>query len=278
MINKYGKESDPIFLLDEKIDVDVNNCNESSSNNAYTLLAAEEKNRFNPNYVIKKIRQQQYNLEVLDFRSPMFDSKLALEETTSSLSNFSNISYYKQETLDNLSKCRYMLSKFHCDYATEVLKRRASLKKEIGSTTRKPDAMKKQIQNVVRLHPPVTVFNKIVDAWSGPLRMLKECLINRRRIGVMIRRVNSVRGTCVGVLKAVDRHLNICLFDVTETYIPLSVQKTRHKKERKKNIKTPTTFSVFGTIQSPLTDPSLVKRHLHQILIRGDNVVMVYRA
>ncbi|CAM9136525.1 unnamed protein product [Phaeothamnion confervicola] len=54
---------------------------------------------------------------------------------------------------------------------------------------------------------------------TGPYSLLTKSLEERHRVRVMIRRVNSVRGTCEGLLLAFDKHMNMVLLDVTERYI-----------------------------------------------------------
>ena len=80
--------------------------------------------------------------------------------------------------------------------------------------------------------------------------MLWRALRDRATVRVTLRRVNSIRGVCVGLLKAFDRHMNLVLVDAAETYTP--PRRT-------------------GTAK-PVT------RRLKQVLIRGDNVVLVCRA
>lgn len=75
---------------------------------------------------------------------------------------------------------------------------------------------------------------------------------------MIIRRVNSIRGMCRGFLKAVDKHMNLCLLDVYESILP----------------------------QDSTTCPSLSVEYIEknametkyskQMLIRGDNVAMIY--
>ena len=87
----------------------------------------------------------------------------------------------------------------------------------------------------------------------------------------MIRRVNSVRGTCVGTVVAVDRHCNLVLSAVTESYVPLAIANGRRAAERKevaRDNKSVTTsgyarYSVIAPSQltsNPYLDPYLVTR------------------
>ncbi|CAM9872686.1 unnamed protein product, partial [Ectocarpus sp. 8 AP-2014] len=55
-------------------------------------------------------------------------------------------------------------------------------------------------------------------AGSGPYSLLYRLHEENRRASVMIRRVNSIRGTCTGLVRAFDRHMNLLLVDVRENY------------------------------------------------------------
>ncbi|CAM9098301.1 unnamed protein product, partial [Ectocarpus sp. 4 AP-2014] len=55
-------------------------------------------------------------------------------------------------------------------------------------------------------------------AGSGPYSLLYRLHEENRRASVMIRRVNSIRGTCTGLIRAFDRHMNLLLVDVRENY------------------------------------------------------------
>eukprot|EP00752_Nemacystus_decipiens_P014591 g12993.t2 len=53
---------------------------------------------------------------------------------------------------------------------------------------------------------------------KGPYSLLYRLHEDKRRASVMIRRVNSIRGTCTGLIRAFDRHMNLLLVDVREDY------------------------------------------------------------
>jgi small nuclear ribonucleoprotein (snRNP)-like protein len=56
---------------------------------------------------------------------------------------------------------------------------------------------------------------------DGPFRVLRRCFLERLRVLVVVRRINSVRGTCSGFLKAFDKHMNLVLLDATQEFVPL---------------------------------------------------------
>ncbi|CAM9323696.1 unnamed protein product, partial [Discosporangium mesarthrocarpum] len=55
----------------------------------------------------------------------------------------------------------------------------------------------------------------------GPYSLLHRLHKEKRYSSVMVRRVNSIRGTCTGLIRAFDKHMNILLADVTEVYTTL---------------------------------------------------------
>ncbi len=96
--------------------------------------------------------------------------------------------------------------------------------------------------------------------------VLRRCFLEKRRIVVMIRRVNSIRGTCSGFLKAFDKHMNLVLLDVTELFLPFH-QYRRFQLENSDKLETGAVFR----------DRKLTHRQFSkQLFIRGDNVVMIY--
>ena len=112
---------------------------------------------------------------------------------------------------------------------------------------------------------------------------------------VVIRHCVGVRGVCDGVPVAFDRHMNIVLRNVTEWYVPfrtfsnggITESRRKRKKRRKKqalNVEevrsdeqsssevTLTTAAVCSHVTE-----DAITRHLEQLFIRGDNIIMVSR-
>lgn len=87
---------------------------------------------------------------------------------------------------------------------------------------------------------------------QGPFSVLWHALQERATVRVVVRRLTTVRGSCVGLLRAFDRHMNLVLVDVAETYSPTM----RSQKARDRHI----------------------TRFVKQLFIRGDTVVLVTRA
>ena len=95
----------------------------------------------------------------------------------------------------------------------------------------------------------VALLSQVTDTLrEGPHSLLWRALRDRLRVRVTLRRINSIRGVVVGHLKAFDRHMNLLLVDAAETTTPKMRNPARAR---------------------PRT------RHLAQVLVRGDNVVLV---
>lgn len=56
---------------------------------------------------------------------------------------------------------------------------------------------------------------------QGPLLLLRDWYAQRQRVRVVTRHERGVRGVAVGLLLAFDKHLNLVLRDVEETYTVL---------------------------------------------------------
>mmetsp|Transcript_3429 Transcript_3429/g.4666 ORF Transcript_3429/g.4666 Transcript_3429/m.4666 type:complete len:141 (-) Transcript_3429:248-670(-) len=79
----------------------------------------------------------------------------------------------------------------------------------------------------------------------GPLSVLRNLFIEKKRARVLIRGVKRVKVKVTGYLRAFDKHCNMILFDVLET-------------------------SALRLAETPLKS-----RHMNQLFIRGENVVVV---
>lgn len=112
---------------------------------------------------------------------------------------------------------------------------------------------------------------------DGPFTTLAQALRGRHRVVVQIRGRDiggrdGVRGQCSGVLTAFDKHMNMVLADVTETYT-------------QRELRQPTGQVPEGCSQrqrARWAKPKLVtvpaRRHVDQLLIRGDAVITVQLA
>lgn len=123
---------------------------------------------------------------------------------------------------------------------------------------------------------------------GGPMSVLSRCVEKRVRVKVVTRKLNGARGFCTGIIVAFDKHWNLALIDVDETYSRL-----RHRKpeadalsdemESKLNV-APATKNAMkretvgeSTVQIVKTRRSteLCQRHVPQVVLRGEHVVLV---
>ena len=132
----------------------------------------------------------------------------------------------------------------------------------------------------------------------GPLELLRLCHRDRAVVRVWIRHCVGVRGMCEGVPIAFDRHMNIVLCDVTEQYVPFKtfsnggvVESRRKRKKRNKKealkveerqaVERPpsgvASSTAAVTCSHMTVTQDVVTRHLKQLFIRGDNIIMICR-
>lgn len=103
--------------------------------------------------------------------------------------------------------------------------------------------------------------------------MLRRCFLERKRVLVVIRRVNSVRGTCTGFLKAFDKHMNLLLMDVTEVSIAHETHERQLRDMRSGAL--PPSAGMFSVADPRRNRRFTQQTFAKQLFVRGDNVVMV---
>jgi len=145
-----------------------------------------------------------------------------------------------------------------------------------------------------------TIMDTCTD--YGPYSVLRNCYTKKCRVRVWIRRFKGIRGICVGFLIVFDKHINLVLRDVFEEYTIFETAKssntnnlTHTKTHLPSNVSTndisknlTSTSSISNNmINMTDSDPDLndieivekalvtKKRHVNQLFIRGDNVVML---
>jgi len=92
---------------------------------------------------------------------------------------------------------------------------------------------------------------------------------DRKRVHVVIRRKAGVKAILLGYVQAFDKHMNILLSDVDETYVS-------NKLRGKVCVNELRTKQIRGNAFKP--NPSnkhILTKYSDQLLIRGDNIVMV---
>jgi small nuclear ribonucleoprotein (snRNP)-like protein len=125
---------------------------------------------------------------------------------------------------------------------------------------------------------------------AGPTAVLYRLFIQqasdksraRARVRVLVRYANGIRGTLTGYLMAYDKHFNMLLRDVEEVYTPAPAANS--------NLEPTDALDVLSNMEVELERRrsalsggkrpkwTVRRRHLPQIMVRGDIVVLVYPA
>ena len=66
--------------------------------------------------------------------------------------------------------------------------------------------------------PRKNILTFMTNQTKGPLSALKDCIEKEKKVKVYTRKLNGIRGYLTGVLVAFDKHWNLALMDVDETY------------------------------------------------------------
>nr|6V4X_D Chain D, U7 snRNA-associated Sm-like protein LSm11 [Homo sapiens] len=107
---------------------------------------------------------------------------------------------------------------------------------------------------------PRNVLTRMPLHEGSPLGELHRCIREGVKVNVHIRTFKGLRGVCTGFLVAFDKFWNMALTDVDETYRKPVLQS--RKKKRKPKVDYQQVFT----------------RHINQIFIRGENVLLVHLA
>ncbi|EGZ16918.1 hypothetical protein PHYSODRAFT_377272, partial [Phytophthora sojae] len=205
----------------------------------------------------------------LDFRSAQFDALKALQAPKKLL----NLPVATAYPLDNIQKCRHLLPESDASRQTLVTRP----KKASPSVAEAKAAVTKKTSAVTATP---SLFEQLADTYlEGPFRVLRRCFLERMRVFVVVRRVNSVRGTCSGFLKAFDKHMNLVLLDVTQEFVPHNTHERLLREVREGN--RAAGDAVFSAADRRWNRRVLAsaggtqREYIKQLFIRGDNVVSV---
>lgn len=213
----------------------------------------------------------------LDFFSMEFDAKLALHAEGLQPP-------YRVRPLDTLAKCRHILPpemEESLNYSNFVHKSQEEMEQSRARVG--PVRLRREAEEL-----KYSVISRIAESVKrGPLLLLRQSYDSGKRVRVVTRHARGVRGTATGVLKAFDKHMNLVLQDVQESYT------VRLKIQRRKLV--PRQVARDASLEG--MDPSeggpdyeLVEqsrsafkldhrhRNLRQIFVRGNNIVMVSQA
>ncbi|KAL7525825.1 hypothetical protein ACHAWF_001524 [Thalassiosira exigua] len=256
----------------------------SGSNNntvTFTLGSKREESYYG-------IDESRRDSKVLDFMSPRFDAVYALNDASEGKvveenPSFFNLPFAQHTKLDNISKFRALLP----EGDPQRLEPRNTVPKMQKSEASNAKA---EVQKKTPMF--LALASRYESKSAGPLCLLYSIVANRQRARVMVRYVDCIRGTLTGYLIAFDKHFNMILKDVDEVY---SGRVTRHPQavEVAKGRGSDKQCSDCGPSKPKLEaqrrrcyppdgsggpGPAIKQRYFHQLMVRGDNVVMVWRA
>lgn len=114
------------------------------------------------------------------------------------------------------------------------------------------------------------------DNQSGPMSILYRACFSKpkQRIRVVTRYVDGIRGIFTGYMIGYDKHFNLILKDVDETYSPRPTKDDREISNAQQEIQR--RLSGYKLHSGKLWTNR--QRHVRQLLVRGDTVVSVYFA
>ena len=232
------------------------------------------------------LRPEECDSHIVDFTSNHFDPFATLMTTSQTeVERINQINNKQTPIFDFCDKFRPLLPHFdpyhfnHSFHSSQQQQQLIKTKKKNKST-----------------NPKIPVFSALASTYenAGPLSLLYSIHSNNKRIRVMVRYVDCVRGILTGYLIAFDKHFNMILRDVDETYNQRVTQifntgeNTYTKAELERLRRTNSTFNPPTTktkqnnnnnkIHDKDTPVKMMQRHFPQMLVRGDTVIMVWRA
>ncbi|CAI5731150.1 unnamed protein product [Hyaloperonospora brassicae] len=257
LYQKYGEELDLTGNAGGRAD-------EATTGGAEVVANATYERDFKP-YALP-----QATASPLDVRSAQFDARKALEARTEHVQLPVTTVY----PLDNIQKCRHLLPE--SDPNRKALVRLQKSRPSAVAKEKEAACIKRMGESAAA----PSLFEQLADTYlDGPFRVLRRCFLERTKVFVVLRRVNSVRGTCHGFLKAFDKHLNLVMLDVTQEFVP---HFTHEKVLRQVQEGTRTTSdAVFSAANGRRNRRVFAgaggtrRVYVKQLFIRGDNVVSV---
>mmetsp|Transcript_372 Transcript_372/g.525 ORF Transcript_372/g.525 Transcript_372/m.525 type:complete len:342 (-) Transcript_372:1534-2559(-) len=198
-----------------------------------------------------QLTDKEVNSGVVDFTSDRFDPLAALS-LGDDVAKKVNPILEDCPQMDYIDLCRSLLPP--SDPLRRNIKRKAA---SLATTVTSSNESKKK-----RLSLFAPVMETLKE--QGPFAVLHRALSDRKRIRVVIRYANEIRGTLTGHLIAFDKHMNLWMRDVLEIYtVPRSrrIDDATQSQQEVARRKMP-----------------VQQRQMHTMLIRGDNIVMTYFA
>ena len=205
-----------------------------------------------------ELRPRERNSGVISFVSPQFDPVAALVSSELEVTG-RNAWLGECSRLDTVGQ--FALHLPSCD----------PLRVERNPRKRKASAGLKDIplEKAPRDLHPFEAATKVLD--RGPFSRLHH--FRWHRVRIVIRYVNAIRGILVGTLVAFDKHMNMILRDVEESYSMRPSDSTKVNEE----IEAMRRQKLMGSLAMSEGEWFGRKRQMKNILVRGDNVVIISR-
>ncbi|XP_055910647.1 U7 snRNA-associated Sm-like protein LSm11 [Eupeodes corollae] len=123
-------------------------------------------------------------------------------------------------------------------------------------------------------------LTRLIETMEGPLAALRDCMRDGRQIKIHTRSEHGVRGTITGFIISFDKHWNILLRDVHETW-----KRRKYKYDENKFCGTPSDCSErlrrlgitlpVASVKSLNRKNVELSRSIPNLFIRGDEIVVV---
>uniref|UniRef100_A0A914VZV4 Sm domain-containing protein n=1 Tax=Plectus sambesii TaxID=2011161 RepID=A0A914VZV4_9BILA len=126
----------------------------------------------------------------------------------------------------------------------------------------------------VRKEVPTVLTRLKNSAYQGPLAVLVLCVKERRRVNVYVRGRDRLRSVLQAAIVAFDKHWNLVLRDVDETYYrPKRARVFRASIDAHSDV--PPCLRYVCKQKHLTANTELLVRHLNFLFLKGDNVVLV---
>ena len=222
-----------------------------------------------------ELNEKERDSGCLDFTSDRFDPVAALKPSNAYQILNQHPYIAKAPMLDRVDQFRSYLP------ATDPLSRPIST---VPKPKRQPtsmsgsDAASSAASKKIKKLPSCFAATAALHAGGGPLSVLYRAWEKRQRIRVLTRYMHGIRGTLTGYLIAFDKHMNLILQDVDEHYSPPKRGSNHDDCMSNVDAETQRRTRALTEPRSLGKDWTLRQRHMRQILVRGDAVVLVYLA
>eukprot|EP00536_Pseudo-nitzschia_multiseries_P015975 jgi/Psemu1/263305/estExt_Genewise1Plus.C_9900007 len=260
-----------------------------------------------------RLRPTEAGSGVVDFLSSEFDPVAALTKASSediARANPWMAGLLSNTMLDNVGKCAILLPnedplRKESHHQVQLRKLAALKPSAVQQADTAEPPQKRPRRNNANLHPFEAIASHLD---SGPHSLLFRLRRDRKRIKVVVRYVNMLRGTVTGNLVAFDKHMNLILRDVEEVYSPriadekYELSNLELELERRRRISLAENrdkgsdhmsrnqfqgehgdegIDARKQRQQQECEPgkwSVRRRQMKQLLLRGDIVVSIYEA